>query len=343
MSDAESKPHTISTVARRAGVSPATVSRVMNRPESVSADKRIRVQRVMEELDYSPNPLARGMVTDSLGIVGIIVPNITNQANARIVYGAMDTLEKRGFSVLLFDAREDLEREMKIYRTLPRKLVDGVIVIYGNGTVDEYDSLRKNLPIVLAGPPAMELNVDQLTCNENLGFQNLIQYLYGMGHRDIGFLYGSEETGGGRRRRQLFTRAMTELGFRETELLLQSCEWTLEGGYDGASRLFAGERKPTAVIGSSDQIAIGAMRFLGERNLNLPADVSVVGFDNSPMSRYVSPSLTTLDFPHTRMGEMAAELLVRQIKGKNREFEVKTLPLEIIVRESSGPPVRKEH
>jgi DNA-binding LacI/PurR family transcriptional regulator len=331
------KSSTIKMVAAMAGVSEATVSRVMNRPESVSIEKRNRVQEAIQSLDYSPSPLARGLAMDSLGLVGIIVPNITNQANARIVYGAMDILEKEGFGILLFDAREDLDKEIGIYSSLPKKMLDGVIVIFGNGSMDDYSELGNDLPVVLAGPPNMDLSLDQLTTNELLGFQDLIQYLHGFGHRDIGILYGSEDTSGGRRRKDLFSKAMADFGLQVKPQFMKSCEWTMEGGYQGAKELFAESSRPSALLGASDQIAIGAMRSLGEMGYSIPRDVSVVGFDNSPISRYVTPSLSTLDFPHTQMGEAAAELLVRKIRKPELSAVRKVLPLEIIPRDSVGP------
>jgi len=326
-------------VAEMAGVSEATVSRVMNRPESVSIEKRERVQNAIKYLDYSPSPLARGLAMDSLGLVGIIVPNITNQANARIVYGAMDILEKEGFGILLFDAREDLDKEIKIYSSLPKKMLDGVIVIFGNGDIGHYTELGRDLPVVLAGPPFMDLSIDQLTTNELLGFQNLIQYLYDFGHRDIGILYGSVETSGGLRRKELFSRAMAGLGLPVEPQFMKSCEWTMEGGYQGAKELFSKSSKPSVLLGASDQIAIGAMRYLGEQGYAIPRDVSIVGFDNSPISRYVSPRLTTLDFPHTLIGESAAELLVAKIRNPEHPPVRKILPLDIISRDSVGPAV----
>ncbi len=332
---------TIDTVARKAGVSPATVSRVMNRPESVSTDKRIKVLEAMEQLNYSPSPLARGLATDSLRLVGILIPNITNQANSQIVYGAMDVLEKKGYGVLLFDAREDLEREMSLYSSIPKKLMDGVIVIYGNGSEKEYELLNQGLPVVLAGPPGMDLPLDQLTANESLGFMNLIQYLYGLGHREIAFLYGSEETSGGIRRKKHFLRVMEEFGLTVNPRYLSGCEWTLEGGYEGAQSLFSRGIRPTALIGSSDQIAIGAMRYLKEQGYRIPGDISVTGLDNSPMSRFVTPSLTTLDLPHHVMGASAAELLLQKISDPGHAPVKKVLPLDVVARESSGP-VRKD-
>ncbi|MDC7235842.1 MAG: LacI family DNA-binding transcriptional regulator [Spirochaetales bacterium] len=332
------KKKTIDTVARKAGVSVSTVSRVMNNPEMVKEDKRLRVLKVMEELEYSPSPLARGLATDSLGLIGIIVPNITNQANARIVYAAMDRLEKKGMGVMLFDAREDLERELTIYRTLPKKMIDGVIVIFGNGEEEDYTRLAEDLPLVLAGPPAVGIPVDQLSSNEGQGFQNLVQYFYEMGHRDIAFLYGSDKTKGGVRRKNLFKRTMEDFGLKAPGHHLLNCPWTLEGGYEGAARLLKQGELPGAVISSSDQIAIGAMRRFQEYGLHIPSDISVAGFDNSPMARFVTPSLTSLDFPHSRMGEEAAELIIRRIQNRKKTPARIILPLEVVSRESTAPP-----
>lgn len=334
---------TINTVALMAGVSPATVSRVMNNPGIVKEEKRLRVQQVMDKLQYTPNPLARGLVTDSLGLAGIVVPNITNQANAQIVYAAMDRLEKKGYSVMLFDARENLDRELEIYRSLPRKMIDGVLVIFGNGEEEDYTSLAEDLPLVLAGPPGISVPVDQLSSNENQGFQNLVQYFYELGHREIAFLYGSSSTKGGARRRELFRRTMEDFGLSCSEDSLIDCPWTLEGGYQGAARLLESPLQPTALVGSSDQIAIGAMRRLKEEGLAIPGDISVAGFDNSPMARFVTPSLSSLNFPHSRMGEEAAELLIRKMNEGNPSQTRVILPLDVIPRESTAaPPTRSD-
>ncbi len=330
--------NTIDTIADRAGVSISTVSRVMNKPESVREEKRKRVLMVMKELDYSPSPLARGLATDSLGLIGIMVPNITNQANARIVYAAMDRLEQSGFRVLLFDSREDFEREMEIYRSVPKKMMDGIIIIFGNGENSDYLALAEGLPVVLAGPPNLGIPIDRLSSDEPAGFRNLVKYLHALGHRKISFFYGSIKTKGGQRRIEYFRRAMEELNLACPEERLIDCSWTLEGGYEAAGRLLAEKDFPTAIIGSSDQIAIGAMRRFLEDGLLIPGDLSIVGFDNSPMARYVTPSLTSLDFPHGALGEKAAELMIAKVRHRECGHEELVLPLEVVIRESTAPP-----
>ena len=332
------RKNTIDTIARKAGVSVSTVSRVMNRPEIVREDKRNRVLAVMEELKYTPSPLARALATDSLGLIGIMVPNITNQANARIVYAAMDRLEQSGFRVLLFDSREDFEREMDIYRSVPKRMIDGIIVIFGNGENADYMELSEGLPVVLAGPPNLGIPLGKLSSDESEGFRNLIDYLRGLGHRRISFFYGSSVTKGGQRRIRYFREVMEAFGLECPEELLLDCSWSLEGGYDAADRLLKIEDFPTAVIGTSDQIAIGAMRRFQEEGLSIPGDVSIAGFDNSPMARYVTPSLTSLDFPHAEMGAKAADLIIARVRDEASGQDEQIMPLEVVKRESTAPP-----
>lgn len=335
------RKNTIDTIADHAGVSISTVSRVMNKPESVREDKRTRVLEVMKELDYSPSPLARGLATDSLGLIGVMVPNITNQANARIVYAAMDCLEQSGFRVLLFDSRENFEREMEIYRSVPKKMIDGIIVIFGNGENSDYLSLAEGLPVVLAGPPNLGIPIDRLSSDEPAGFRNLVEYLHNLGHRKIVFFYGSFKTKGGQRRIEYFRRAMDAFNLDCPEERLVDCAWSLEGGYEAAGKLLAAKDFPTAVISSSDQIAIGAMRRFLEAGLFIPEDLSIVGFDNSPMAQYVTPSLTSLDFPHGMLGEKAAELIIAKIRHRECGHEELVLPLEVVIRESTAPPAMR--
>ena len=341
------RKNTIDTIARMAGVSVSTVSRVMNRPEIVKEDKRRRVLEVMKELDYSPSPLARALATDSLGLVGIMVPNITNQANAQIVYAAMDRLEQSGYRVLLFDSRENFEREIEIYHSVPKRMIDGIIVIFGNGENSDYLELAQGLPVVLAGPPNLGIPLGKLGSDESGGFRNLLGYLHGLGHRNIGFFYGSVETKGAQRRIQFFRNAMNDFGLDCRDEWLLDCPWSLEGGYQAATVMLERAASslsgmPTAVIGTSDQIAIGSMRRFREAGLSIPADISVAGFDNSPMARYVTPSLTSLDFPHSKIGEKAAELIIAKVRKEDSLEDELVLPLEVVKRESTAPPARAE-
>lgn len=337
MENQDTSKYTIKSVAELAGVSVSTVSRVMNNPESVTLRKRNRVLKVIKDVNYKPSPIARALSYDRIGSVGIVVPNIVNQTSASIVYGAADFLEKNGLSVILYDAREDLEREMVFYKSMPQRLIEGAMIIYGNGSEDTYKVLAGHIPLVLLGGAMSGLDISQITVNDQLGILNLVQHLFDTGHRDIGFIGGSLKTQSGGRRAGLFRDTMNQFGLTVQDSFIKNVPWTMEGGYAASLELCSSvDQLPSAFICSSDQIAIGAIRGFIDSGISVPDNLSVTGFDNSPMSRFTQPSLTTLNYPHTSLGQMAAEALVQRISNPESPYIRKILPLEVVPGESTS-------
>ena len=331
------KAVTIKTVAERAGVSIATVSRVLNNPESVTEEKRVRVAEIIDELQYVPNPIARALGNNRVETIAIVIPNITNPCLSVIVYGIMDELENAGYSALIFDTQEDGDKADSFIRNLPKKLISGVVVMTECGRSGPMREVAQVTPMAVIDCPECDVPVDNFSSDDVRGMLRLVQYLVDFGHTDIGLLAGDFTTHSGPRRVRTFIDALEAESVPYKKENVVTCGWNMNGGDSAFRKLMQRETPPTAVIAASDVIAIGALGAAHTLGLQVPADVSIAGFDNSPNGAYAVPPLTTLKYPGTGLGRMAARSVLRQLEEGPKPPVRKVLPLELLERESCGP------
>jgi DNA-binding LacI/PurR family transcriptional regulator len=327
---------TIKDVAKKACVSISTVSRVLNTPESVREDKRKRVLKAIEELNYVPNPIARALGSNKIGTVAVVVPNIINNCAAEMVRGALEELEKHGFDLMLFTSNEDATREKNYLQQLKNKMVDGAIFIAGCTQELEYKELSSIMPIALIDRYENTTYVDVFTVDEQLGMNRLIEHLTELGHKDIGLLTGDIRTPAATSRIKKFKQTLNFYGLRLNKEFLVSSQWTMQGGYNAFMKLMTRKQTPTAVVASSDIVALGALSAAHEMKIRIPEDVSIVGFDNFPESRFSIPTLTTLKYPNYRLGQLAAKSILNRLNKSYSSGQRKILPLELLIRGSTG-------
>jgi len=326
---------TIKDVARLADVSISTVSRVLNNPDMVQSEKRERVERAIEELNFIPNPMARNLIHGDLRTVAVIVTNIMHDGIGKIVEGISSVFQDQDIDMLLFSSEDNPRMERKHYQYLTKNLVDGVIFVSGCGAFVNFDRIVKVMPVVLVDREERYPTVDTINVDERQGMETLYGHLLDQGHKRIGLLAGDIRTKGGMRRIEAFKSLVEAQGKIYDRNDVEYSLWSYAGGRDSFERLL--QRKPdlTAIICASDVLAIGAMGKANDLGYAIPDDLALTGFDNFPIGEHLSPSMTTLSFPHQCMGEMAAQAILDRYARPDKPGTYQKLPLHLIARSST--------
>jgi LacI family transcriptional regulator len=325
---------TIRDVACRAGVSPATVSRVLNNSDHpVRPQVRTRVEQAVRALGYVPNRLARSLLTRETAAIGLLVPDVSNPYYAMILRGIEDVASQAGRAVVLCNTDRQPDKQRVYLRTLLERRVDGLIVGGGTVTAEDLRPVQDRVPVVAIGRhpvPLPSVRVDNVAAGETAA-----RHLLALGHRHIACLAGPLTSTTVRDRAAGVARALRAVGIALACRHVVATDFTAPGGYGATRRLMRHETRPTALIAFSDQVAIGALRALRDLNLAVPQQVSLVAFDDTPLAAFVSPSLTAVRVPMYTLGLRAAELLLALLAGQPAASVV--LPTRLHVRESTGP------
>lgn len=322
---------TISDIAKEAGVSISTVSRVMNNTKAVSDELREKVYKVIEKNNYVPNVHAQSLTTKKTGIIGVVVPDISNSVFGAITKGINNICTQEGYTLMVCESGGTMEREISLLNTLEERQIDGVIFSGIDVNKEIIDVMKeKNYPIVLVQQEAnLEGNpFDTVTCNNTQAIYDVVKFYYEMGHRRIAYLGGPDyDYSSGQLRLAGYEKAMKEFGLEMPNSYIQQVEFSYDDGYAGMRKIYEESQElPTAVVAAGDVIAIGAIQFINNSNLMVPNDISVVGFDDLEFCTYIKPALSTVRIPYFDEGEMSAELLFNRIKqGKESRDEENAL------------------
>jgi DNA-binding LacI/PurR family transcriptional regulator len=319
----------------------ATVSRVINNPESVTEERKSKVLDAIRRLDYIPNPIAKALGNNKMRSIAIVVPTVLNTFMAEVMRGIIEVLEKSSYDALIFDSNEDFRREQEFYEILPRKMIDGTVFMGGTGGELDFSSLAERMPVVLIARSETPENVSAYIGDELQGMKRMIVHLVDLGHREIGMISGNLASTDGARRLGCFKEALKEEGLVWKPENCAVGEWTIEGGWRAMRKLLKKELPPTAVVCATDLMAQGALSAAYQEGVRVPEDVSIVGFDNAPGSGYLVPPLTTLKYPNYRLGKLAAHAVLGRLEGQESSYVHKQLPLELLERESSGPAPKR--
>jgi len=331
---------TIAEVAELAGVHKATVSRALNETteHQVNAATVKKVQRAAKQLGYIPNIMARGLRTSLSMTVGVIVPDLTNPLFPPIQRGIENYLAPRGYTALLAntDGRDSLERAA--FNSLLERRVDGFIL--ATGQVDHpllKDAYERDIRIVLVNRGTTGVPYPLVTGDDANGIAAAVDHLIELGHRRILHVAGPRNFTTTLTRANAFTAACAEHGI-EPRTVVASALNVDAGRHEMDAILASGEPVPTAIIASNDLLALGIMRSLRTHGLDCPADISIVGFNDMPFAQDFQPPLTTVRVPHLELGSEAARLLLASISAESQNPVTVTLPVSLIVRESTAPP-----
>ena len=326
-------------VARRAGVSPMTVSRVINGNGRVRPETRVAVEQVIATLGFVPNGLARGLSSRKTMVLGLIVPDVGNPFYAPIARGAESVARRAGYHVMLCNSEGSLAYEGEYIADMLERRVDGLLVV---PVSDESRSSlrlleRHGIPYALIDRTVPGIDADVVQGDSVGGARALIEHLISLGHTRIAMLAESNSVSTSRDRRRGYREALDAAGLASTPDLLVETTVDLQGGYRGMLVLLDFEPRPTAVFAINNLVAAGAVKAIRERGFAVPDDLALVAFDDIEHEVALSPFLTVMPQPAESFGTIAAHLLLDRILGyapANRRVVV--LPSDIIVRESCG-------
>lgn len=333
-------------MAAAAGVSVATVSRVLNSDAGsvqIRPETRQRVLETSEELGYRPNDLARALLQQRSSVIGLVIPDISNPYYPGLVRGVEDIASTAGYRIVLCNTDRATQKVNGYLDILVSSRVDGVIIA-GGGTETVIDTrvLRQyQTKIVLVGRhglPHPSVQIDNVAAAEQV-----TDHLLDLGHRRIAFITGPRSSYTVQDRFDGFNGALSARGVNLDSDLIFESGFDEESGYQGAHALVRHSQRPTAIVAANDRIALGVLASLSDDGVEVPAQMSVTGFDDVSFSSYLRPRLTTVSIPTYDMGACAAELLLDQLRGPSAEDSkddaldnVVLLPTELVVRGSSG-------
>jgi len=325
---------TILDIAKKAGVSVATVSRVLNNKGDVRAETAERVNNAIELLNYSPNAVARGLVRRKTGVIGFMVSDITSPNFPELARGIIATAKAAGYSVMLFDTHHD-EIVRETVRLLESKQVDGAVMSFDSANRDEPIKLKQTMfPVVQIYRKSPEVTVPTVGI-DNVGSAYLgTKYLIDFGHAVIGHITTGNETQSGAERLKGYREALEEAHIPFREELVQTGSHSYESGSRCMDSLLEADIRPTAVFATHDLMAIGAYESVSKHGLSIPGDISIIGHDNIEMSDMVLPKLTTVDTFKFRLGQEGVTLLLEEIGDKAVAATERTFPTKLIVRDS---------
>lgn len=330
---------TIKDVAREAGVSVATISRVVNGSAAVKEETRRHVLDVAARLGYSPHGAARSLITSRTNTIGALLPDLHGEFFSEVIRSIDHAAHHGGFHLLL-SSSHDGEREIMTSFRAMRGRVDGLIVMSPDlDARTAVHSFPDGFPVVLLNCPADREGYDSIVIANYGGARAAVSHLLELGHRRIAMITGRERNHDASERLRGFRDAMREAGITGDDAMESSGDFTEESGFRAARALLGVEHRPTAIFAANDSMAIGAISALREEGVRVPEDVAVVGFDDIPMARYMNPPLTTVHVDISALGTRATDCLLEQIHEEIRgahEHRQEVVPATLIVRGSSG-------
>lgn len=328
---------TIQEVARKAGVSPTTVSHVINNSRVVSAETRLRVEAAMEELHYRPNALARSLRRGQTHTLGLILPDISNPFFAEIGHSIETAAFEQGYSVILCNTEGDLDKEDLYVDVLSKKQVDGMIFVAAGDQTDSLRALlRHEVPVVVVDRDLPEVEVDAVLADSRQGGYLATQHLIALGHRRIGCIAGPFHLTPSAQRVTGYREALLDAHLLADDDLIKRGDFHPESGYRAARSLLERRDAPAAIFACNDLMALGALRAAAESGRQVPADLAIVGFDDIELASYTSPPLTTIAQPKADLGRLAVQWLIEHIADKSRPARRELLPTRLIVRGTCG-------
>ena len=328
---------TIKDVAAMAGISYTTVSHVVNKTRPVSEPVRLKVEEAIARLDYVPSAVARSLKAKSTATIGLLVANSLNPYFAELARGSEDYCERNNYCVILCNCDDDPDKQRNYVRVLLEKRVDGLVVASAGGDLGLASGLTGvRTPMVIVDRSLEGIDADLVRIDHEQGAYLATRHLLDLGHRAVACIGGPAITSVAQLRLAGYLRALSEAGITPQAHWMVESDFSCTGGYEAANRLLAAD-PPSAVFACNDMMGIGVLRAAAERQIRVPEQLSVIGFDDVQMSRYVYPALTTVGQSILQLGETAAQVLLRRIATPGRSVEQLIVAPSLVLRESTGP------
>ncbi|EGQ9315318.1 TPA: substrate-binding domain-containing protein [Vibrio parahaemolyticus] len=328
---------TMKDIAKLAGVSTSTVSHVINKTRFVSEEISERVNNAAKELNYyAPSALARSLKVNRTKTIGMLVTTSTNPFFGEVVKGVERSCYHKGYSLILCNTEGDNERMRQSINTLLQKRVDGLILMCSSLEGERIDVFERypDIPVVVMDWGPMLFTSDKIQDNSLRGGYLAAKYLIDCGHTEIGCITGPLIKHQAQMRYEGYKRAMNEAGLEFNANWIIESDFECEGGYQAFKKMAERGKLPSSIFVSNDMMAMGVINAANELGIKVPDDLSIIGYDDIHIAKFMSPSLTTIHQPKYRLGQAAVETLVRRLDDKSNEAQVVQLEPTLVVRNS---------
>jgi LacI family transcriptional regulator len=327
---------TIYDVAHEAGVSMATVSRVVNNNPNVKPQTRKKVYEAIERLGYRPNAVARGLASKKTTTVGVVIPDISNALFAEVARGIEDIATMYHYNIILCNADKKKEKEIRVINTLLEKQVDGLIFMGGIVTEEHIDAFKtSSVPVVLCGTTDERNAMPAVDIDHEQAAYDAVKVLLDNGHKRIGMISGSlQDPANGYARYQGYKRAMEDAGIPLREDYVRIGNYRYESGIEATKYFLGLPERPTAIFSATDEMAIGAIHTIQDEGMKVPDDISVISVDNSRMASMVRPQLSAAAQPMYDIGAVSMRLLTKLMNKESVDQAKFLLPHEMVQRQS---------
>ena len=324
---------TIKDIAKAANVSKATVSYVLNDKPGVSQKTRQRILGIIKDMNYYPNVVARGLAGKRIGMLGLVIPDITDMFYASIIRGVEQAANSFNYTLNLCTTHADSQKEREVVDLFSSGRVDGLIIMTYHLDKDYLTALKKKgIPFVFIGSPIKDESIyTVIVDNEKAGYR-ATEYLIKAGHQKIAFIHGARDAWDNQDRFQGYCDALINYRLPLQQELIKSGDFQRLGGYQAARELLCSALKPTAIFAANDQMALGALTAASELGFKVPADLAIIGFDDIEAASLIEPALTTISQPTMEMGEKAVELVMALINGEKPERRKTFLQTSLVRR-----------
>ncbi|WP_416307556.1 LacI family DNA-binding transcriptional regulator [Neptunicella sp. SCSIO 80796] len=327
---------TIRDVAKEAGLSVGTISKVLSSPEKVSKNNLSKAQAAIKKLNYKPNMLAQKFRHKQSSTVVVMVPDIANLFFAQVISGIEKVAQKKNYNVLIGDTEDSTKREMEFVRMVETRLADGIINLR---PYLAHDSILPKSGVIAISAAGCENTPYPSVRIDNAGAsKKVVDYLISLGHRRIGVVSGLANNPHSIDRLKGYQLALEQAGIPFDPELIVEGDFNFWSGLNAVEYFTRMPRLPSALFCMNDEMAIGAMKGLTNKGIKVPEHISVSGFDDMEVSRYCTPTLTSIAQPAGKIGEKSAELLLSLIEGSQPSQMEHVLPYEFVIRESTAPP-----
>jgi len=333
----DSRPATIIDVAKAAGVSFKTVSRVLNGETNVRRETREKVRKAVAELNYRPNHNARNLRAKKSRLVGVLFSNPSRNYLGQIQWGALQQCQAQGYNLISEDC-SDSDRALLALRSETE--VSGVVIT--PPLSDDKDLLQalndQQIPYVRIGANEPLSECLDVGIDDFAAAKEMTEYLINLGHRRIAFIKGPKTHTQAKKRLAGYREALQDSELELDEALIVSGKFDFDSGLRAAERLLNLTERPTAIFAGNDDMAAGVLAVAYRQRISIPEELSVVGFDDTPLASTIAPALTTIYQPSAELASEAVELLLESLSAPDIEAECRVLDYKLVVRESSGPP-----
>ena len=337
------KPNTtLKDVAKLVGMHQTTVSRALSPLTShlVNEETVKMIKEAAKSLNFEPNPIASSLRTKKSMNIGVVIPDLRNPLFTEIVRGVQDTLDSAGYSCFIVNTDGDINKEVKLIKSMKARRVDGLILATARQQSNDLEQILGDLPAVSINRTSANTHLPSVTPDEDHGTKLAVTHLFSKGHVEIAHLAGPTWSSTGLERANAFQREVKAVGLDFDEKSIEYCEaWTVEAGQKGAKFLLNKNKNITAIFAANDLLAMGLYDELAERKLKCPKDISVVGYNDIPFVDRITPALTTIRIPKYEIGSEASRLILSMLieKSTNSTRHIRLTP-ELKVRHSTSGP-----